>query len=145
MTLYGHWNLSQLEELHVAHLVNHATRLFAEDHCALLQVVTNTLCACSNFKLLHLLMDFFHLFFPVLDRISGFSTGTSVSRTCFQVLDEHCVSAILLKGDSHLFPETGWGTLRVLPLRLLRRLQLRLATTLKCYPWRRPRCWESFE
>ena len=67
-----------------------------------------------------------------------------MSRIRCQMPVAHLPVLILHLGASHPLPDAGRSTLRVLLLRL-RWLLLRMPTSPKSHPWRRSRCWESFE
>ena len=62
MTLNSDCTLSQFEQLHIAHLVDHANWFFTEYHIVFFQVVANELCTWTTLQLLQLFVDLFHLF-----------------------------------------------------------------------------------
>ena len=78
-TLNSRRGLSQSDQLQVVHLVKHATWFSTEDHITLfLHIVTNGFCAWSNFQLLQLFVDFFHLFFVFQDGILRYSFHSKI-------------------------------------------------------------------
>ena len=56
-------SLSQLDQLHVAHLVDSATWFFTEDHLTFPQIVTYGFCTWSHLEFFQLFVDFIHLRF----------------------------------------------------------------------------------
>ena len=144
-----HDSLSQFEQIHVAHLLHHATRLSTElSYHFFLQVITIGFCKWTVFNFSDVLLisficssSFNMASWGIPSLKDRFRTWAflqqmmqclaAVSRCWALVV---CCTALILpililhRAASHLFPDARWNTLRVL---LLRMVLLRMQTTPK--------------